>query len=56
MEPTGSGLMGGIFFFIIWLIMMVGMLGAWVILVIAIWRGMKALEAMASSLKQISQK
>lgn len=48
---NGPGLMGGIFFFILWFIMMAIMMGGWVILLIAIWRGMKAHEAIAETFK-----
>jgi hypothetical protein len=48
---SGPGFMGGVFFFILWLIMMAVMMGGWVILLVAIWRGMKAHEAIAKTLK-----
>ena len=55
--PTmwGPGIFG-IAFFLIWLAMMVGMVGGWVIVIIAVWRGMKAHESVARSLKAIADK
>ena len=46
---------GGIFF-LLWLIIMIGMIAAWIIFLVAIWRGMKAHESIAETLKQIAQK
>ena len=44
------GLLGA-FFFIVWGAMMIGMVVGYVLLIIALWRGMKAHESIASSLK-----
>ena len=51
----GAGVMGGLFF-IIWLLMMVGMIVGYTILLIAIWRAMKAHESIADSVKTIANK
>ena len=51
----GPGILG-IVFLLVWLVMMVGMVGSWVILIIAVWRGMKAHESVARSLKTIADK
>jgi hypothetical protein len=46
---------GGLFF-IIWLMMVLGMIVGWVVLLIAVWRGMKAHESIALSLERIAEK
>ena len=47
---------GGVLFFLVWLLMMVGMIAGWIILLVAIWRGMLAHESIAESLRQIANK
>ena len=55
MAPSAGGLaMGG--FFLLWLLMTGGMIVGWIILLVAIWKGMRAHESIAASLKQIAQK
>jgi len=46
---------GGIFF-LVWLAMVIVMVGGWVALLIAAWRGMKAHESIARSLEEIANK
>lgn len=46
---------GGIFF-VLWLLMMVGMLVGWIVILVAVWRGMIAHESIAQSLKQMARK
>ena len=42
--------------FLVWLLMMgVGFAG-WIILLVAVWRGMKAHESIATSMKQIADR
>jgi uncharacterized membrane protein len=51
MEPgpmTGVGL-----FFVVWFFMMAGFTIGWIIFLIALWRGMKAHEAIAEHLKRL---
>ena len=55
MEATMPTAFGGIFF-LFWLIMMIGMIAGYIIFLVAIWRGMKAHESIAETLKQIAQK
>ena len=47
---NGFGLIGGVGIFL-YLVMMLGMLAGYVILLIAIWRGMKAHESIAETFK-----
>jgi hypothetical protein len=51
----GSGLdiWGGVVFFVLWVGMMILMVGGWVITILALWRGMKAHESLAESVKRI---
>ncbi|MEA4925289.1 MAG: hypothetical protein VB084_08270 [Syntrophomonadaceae bacterium] len=44
----------GIGFFLLWLIMMVGGIAAGVLLIVAIWKSMKAFESLARSMQDIS--
>jgi Na+/proline symporter len=55
MEQVMGTAVGGIGF-LLWLVMMVGMIAAWILFLVAIWRGMKAHESIAESMKQIAQK
>jgi hypothetical protein len=56
MYPGSGFLQGGsIIFLAIWAVMMILMLGGWVVVLIAIWRGMKAHESLAESVKRISE-
>lgn len=48
------GQMFGAAFFIIWALIMIGSVAAFIILVIAIWRAMKAHESVAVSLREIA--
>ena len=49
----GSAFFGGIFFFL-WFVMMMAMVAGYVILLVALWRGMKAHESIARTLEQIA--
>ena len=40
---------GGVFF-ILWFLMMIGMVVGYIVLLVAIWRGMRAHESIASAL------
>jgi hypothetical protein len=51
---SGVGILSGAVFLILWLGMMAGMIVGWVVLLIALWRGMKAHESIADSLQQIA--
>ena len=55
-QPSSAGFVGGAIFFIIWFLMMGGIIVGWLIFLIAIWKGMKAHESIAQSLQQIAQK
>ncbi len=44
--------MGG-FFFLIWLLLMVGMIVGFVLTIVALWRGMKAHEKIAENLQAV---
>lgn len=50
----GPGAMEGLFF-VIWLVMMFGMIIGWIIVIIALWRGMKAHERIANALSALAQ-
>lgn len=47
---------GGLFFVLLWLLMMAGGLIGYIILLVAIWRLMRAHESVAESLKELAQK
>ena len=49
-----NNFLGGIVFFIIWLLLMLGMISGWLVFLIAVWRGMKAHESIAESLKELA--
>jgi hypothetical protein len=49
-----NNFMGGIIFFAIWLLLMIGMIAGWIIFLIAVWRGMKAHESIAESMKELA--
>jgi len=53
MGLSGLDILAGGLFFIIWLLMMGGMIVGWIIFLIALWRGMKAHEAIAANLKVV---
>ena len=55
MQPNGPfpGI-AGVVFLLVWLALMGGMIVAWIILLIAVWRGMKAHESIAASLKELA--
>lgn len=48
------GVVGASLFFVIWLLMMTAGLVGYVILLVAVWRGMKAHESIADTLKYIA--
>jgi len=48
--------LGGIIFFVIWLLLMLGIIAGWIIFLVAVWRGMKAHESIAESLKELSSR
>jgi len=48
----GPGFPGGLFF-IMWILFMIGGIIGYIILLVALWRGMKAHESMASALREI---
>jgi hypothetical protein len=52
-QPAGFAL-GGVIFFLIWLLLMGGMIVGWVIFLVAIWRGMKAHEMISMTLERIA--
>jgi len=56
MGQSGAGFVGGAIFFLIWFLMMGGMIVGWIIFLIAIWKATKAHESIAQSLQQIAQK
>ena len=47
---------GGLFFILLWLLMMAGGLIGYIILLVAIWRLMRAHESVAESLKELARK
>jgi len=53
-QPMGTAA-GGIFF-VFWLIAMIGIVVGYIIFLVAMWRGTKAHESIAETLKQIAQK
>jgi hypothetical protein len=53
MQPIGPGFAGG-FFFLIWLLSVIAIIIGYVVFLVAIWRGMKAHEAIAETLKEIA--
>jgi hypothetical protein len=52
MQSSGPGAMA----FLVWLIMMGGMIAGWIVFLMAAWRGMKAHESIAESLRKIADK
>jgi hypothetical protein len=48
-----NNFMGGIIFFVIWLLLMLGIIAGWIIFLVAVWRGMKAHESIAESMKEL---
>ena len=54
--PAVPMALSGIIFFIFWLFMMIGALIGYIILLIAVWRAMKAHESIAESVKAIAEK
>ena len=54
--PSMGGLFAGGLFFIIWLLMMGTMLIGWVLVLVAIWRAMRAHESIADSLEKIAER
>jgi hypothetical protein len=56
MSPGGMGAaMGGILV-LFWLVLMGGMVVAWIFFLVAVWRGMKAHESIAASLKRMADR
>ena len=55
MGPSGLGIAGGLFF-LVYLLVMGGMIAGWVVFLVAAWRGMKAHESVAESLRRIADK
>ena len=53
MNPVGSAIVGLLFFFF-WLLMMGGMVVGYIIFLVAVWRGMRAHEEIARTLKEIA--
>lgn len=47
---------GGLFFVLLWLLMMAGGLIGYIILLVAIWRLMRAHESVAESLRELARK
>ena len=45
---------GGILFFLVWLLMLGGFLLGYIILLVALWRAMRAHESIADTLKDIA--
>ncbi len=56
MGPAGVNMFAGGLFFLIWLLMMGGAIVGYIVLIIAVWRGMKAHESIALSLERIAEK
>ena len=50
-----SAVQGGIFF-VIWLLMVGSMIIGWIMFIVAVWRGMKAHESIARSMKWIAER
>ena len=46
----------GTAFFLIWLLFAIGAIVGWIIFLVAIWRGMKAHESIADSVRKIAEK
>ena len=46
---------GGLFFVLLWLLMMAGGLIGYIVLLVAIWRLMRAHESVADSLKELAR-
>ena len=51
--PGGPGIAGGLFF-VVWLLMMLGMVVGYIFLLVAVWRGMKAHESIAETMRDIA--
>jgi hypothetical protein len=51
----GSNMAAGGVFFVVWGLMMLGMFAGYLVLLIAIWRGMKAHESVARTLADIAR-
>jgi len=49
-----SAALGGLFF-LLWFSVMAGMVVVWILFLVALWRGMKAHESIASTLKVIAE-
>jgi len=55
-QSMGPGFaMGGIII-LFWLVVMLGIVAGWVIFLVSMWRGMKAHESIAESLRRIAEK
>ena len=53
MPPGGFGMMG--IMMVVWLLMMAPFVVGWIIVIIALWRGMKAHERIATTLTTLAQ-
>lgn len=42
--------------FLIWLLFFIGAIVGWIVFLVAVWRGMKAHESIAESVKKIAEK
>jgi heme exporter protein D len=47
--------MGGLVF-LVWLVLMLGVVAGWILFLVVLWRGMKAHESVAASLKRVAEK
>ena len=56
MQTSGPSIVGMIPFLLVYFLMMGGVIAGWVVLVVAAWRGMKAHESVAESLRIIAEK
>jgi len=53
--PGGGFAAAGVFF-VLWLLLMAGFVVGWIIFLVALWRGMKAHERIASALDILAQR
>lgn len=53
---SGMGAAVPFIFMLVYVVMMVVMIGGWIVFLVAAWRGMKAHEAVAESLRRIAEK
>jgi hypothetical protein len=43
-------------FYLIWLLFVIGAIIGWIVFLVAVWRGMRAHESIAESMRRISEK